>query len=84
AAAPAKRLGVAGGLINMMRGLGASFGVALVSVVLAFKAGPAPTHTVHPGRVVDGIRIALSVLIVASVLAGILSLRHHRPPDKIP
>jgi MFS family permease len=79
AAAPGRRLGVAGGLINMMRGLGASFGVALVSVILVSRLA-APTHTVHPGRVVEGIRIALTVLIVVSVLAGLLSLGRHKPP----
>ncbi len=84
AAAPIERLGVAGGLINMMRGLGASFGVALVSVVLAARVGPGSSHTVHPARVMGGIRIALSVLIVAAVLAGILSLRRNRPSGEIP
>ena len=38
----------------------------------------------YPWLVVDATRVALSVLIVASVLAGILSLRHHRPPGEIP
>ncbi len=78
AAAPTERLGVAGGLINMMRGLGASFGVALVSVILASRVGQGSSHAVHPALVMGGIRTALFVLIIAAVSAGILSLRRHR------
>lgn len=83
AAAPGERLGVTGGLINMMRGLGASFGVALVSVVLALGAGSAPTQSIQPAQVMAGLRTALLGLILASLLAGLLSAKRHRPPEKI-
>ena len=59
----------------MMRGLGASFGVALVSVILAAYLGAVPSHTVDPRRVVDAIRIAIAIMIVAAAGAGWLSLR---------
>ncbi len=48
-AAPASNLGLTGGLLNMMRGLGASFGVALVSAALLLQAGTGPSHVAPPG-----------------------------------
>ncbi|MCC6610896.1 MAG: MFS transporter [Burkholderiales bacterium] len=86
AAAPADRLGVEGGLLNMMRGLGASFGVALVSIAMAVHVGK-PTHLGHPAQVLYGFRIALLALLAAAIVAGAFSLRRHaagrdaRAPD---
>jgi EmrB/QacA subfamily drug resistance transporter len=72
--APGSRLGLAGGLINMMRGIGASFGVALVGAALAVRVGNVPTHTVHPAAVWAGLRWAIAGLAVAALLAGLLSV----------
>jgi MFS family permease len=78
AAAPPTRLGVAGGLLNMMRGLGASFGVALVGVALAVHVGM-PTHLGHPAQVLFGFRVAAAALIACAVAAGLLSLGRRAP-----
>jgi hypothetical protein len=57
-----------------MRGIGASLGVALVSAVLALRVGTVPTHTAHPAAVWTGIRWAIVGLVIAAVLAGLLSV----------
>lgn len=73
AGAPPMRLGVAGGLLNMMRGLGASFGVALVGAPLLVHFG-APSHLAQPAHVLSGLRLALAVFLVLAIAAGLLSL----------
>jgi EmrB/QacA subfamily drug resistance transporter len=72
-AAPAARLGVAGGLLNMMRGLGASFGVALVGVAMQWHVGK-PTHLGAQTQVLHGFRLATAALVVAALVAGALSI----------
>jgi len=74
-AAPSTRLGVAGGLINTMRGIGASFGIALVGFTLHLGVGAVATNKVEPDVVVHGIRMSLFWLVVAAVLGGLLSVR---------
>lgn len=76
AAAPSTRLGVAGGLLNMMRGLGASFGVAVVGVAMAAHAH-VPTHLAAHADVQHGFRIAMTTLLVSAVVAGVLSMGRH-------
>ncbi len=73
AAAAYTRLGVAGGLLNMMRGLGASFGVALVGAAMAVHVG-GPSHLVAQVYVLRGFRLAVAALLVFAVAAGVLSL----------
>ena len=73
AAAPPGRLGVAGGLLNMMRGLGASFGVALVGVAMRLHVGK-PTHLGAHAHVLHGFRLAVAALFVAALAAGVLSV----------
>jgi EmrB/QacA subfamily drug resistance transporter len=73
AAAPPARLGVAGGLLNMMRGLGASFGVALVGVAMQLHVGE-PTHLGAHAHVLHGFRLAVASLFVAALAAGALSI----------
>lgn len=78
AAAPATRLGVAGGLLNMMRGLGASLGVALVGVAMQVYVG-VPSHVGAQAHVVQGFRLAVEALFGAAIAAGALSLSRHGP-----
>lgn len=74
-AAPTMRLGVAGGLINTMRGIGASVGVALVSVSLHLGAGAVATNEAAPGMVTHGIRLSLLWLTTAAIVGMVLCLR---------
>ncbi len=80
-AAPAANLGLTGGLLNMMRGLGASFGIALVGVAMMLHAGSGPSHVVGVVRVRTGISWALYGLVVAAAAGGVLSLVRQRPAD---
>ena len=77
-AAPRTDLGVAGGLLNMMRGLGTSFGVAVVGLVLALVLSGASTAAAPPGDVLSGIRLMLLVLGAAAAGAALLSFRRRR------
>lgn len=80
AAAPATRLGVAGGLLNMMRSLGASFGVALVGAAMQLHVGK-PTHLGADQHVMAGFRLAIGALFVAAIVAAALSA--WRPTDAL-
>lgn len=82
AAAPPTRLGVAGGLLNMMRGLGASFGVALVGAAMAMHVGR-PTHLGHPAHVLHGFRVAVLALLASAIVAGLLSLGRHATRKRV-
>lgn len=73
AAAPRARLGVTGGLLNMMRGLGASFGVALVGVAMQVHVGQ-PTHLGAHVQVLRGFRLAVATLLLCAIIAGALSM----------
>lgn len=72
AAAPRSHLGAAGGLLNMMRGLGASFGVALVGVMLAIY-GAGGHQPAGQGQVLAGIRLTFISLLLCAVITGALS-----------
>jgi len=78
-AAPGPNLGLAGGLLNMMRGLGASLGIALVGVAMMIHAGPGPSHVAAVDAVRTGIDRALWALVIAAVAGGMLSLVRQRP-----
>lgn len=72
AAAPSARLGLVSGLINMMRGLGASLGVALVSLFLALHLG-AQTHVAPTQTILARLRLTILVLAGAALLTAWLS-----------
>jgi len=74
AAAPQTHLGVTGGTLNMMRGLGTSFGVALVGLVLALRLGAVPSHLAPAPDLVAAIRLIVAGLVAAALAAGALSL----------
>ena len=81
--APANRLGVAGGVLNMTRSLGTSLGVAATGAVLALAIGGSFDNTiaVPPAALLRGFGHALVFLAILSVLAGaISSLRGRRSP----
>ena len=77
--APPSRLGVAGGVLNMMRSLGTSIGVALagtaLSVGLHVLGGRAEnTLTAPAAHVALAMRAALLLLALLALAAGLLSL----------
>jgi MFS family permease len=86
--APPGRLGVAGGVLNMMRSLGTSTGVALSGTVLAvalqvYAGEAASTVTASPRLMALALRVALGVLAALALAAGLLSLPrddHPRAP----
>lgn len=73
ASAPRTHLGVTGGALNMMRGLGTSFGVALVGLVLSLRLGAVPSHIAPVPDLVGAIRLIIVGLVVSALLAGVLS-----------
>jgi MFS family permease len=77
-AAPSTHLGVAGGLLNMMRGLGTSFGVAVVGLVLALRVGTVSTGATSPALILTSVRLTLLTLALAALGAGLLSVRRRR------
>lgn len=91
ASAPRDRLGVAGGLLNMTRGLGTSFGVALTGAVLflSLAAHGVPsdrgTLQLEPAALALGFRdtvLFLALLAVgASLIAASSVLGQHQPDD---
>jgi EmrB/QacA subfamily drug resistance transporter len=78
--APRARLGVAGGLLNMMRGLGTSLGVALVGLVLTLNLHGASTDATAGDAVLHSLRWTLLCLGAAAVAACVLSFRR-QPSD---
>jgi len=75
---PPSSLGLTGGLINMMRGLGATFGIALVSLSLLLQAGGHPSHMAPSAAVQSGIHSSLWALTVAAAVGLFLSMRGKR------
>ena len=79
-AAPRNRLGVAGGILNMTRGLGTTFGVAATGAVLAWRQqvynGEWRAGKVSEVRfsVTGAFHDAVLFLLGLAVLAGVLSL----------
>ena len=81
---PANRLGVAGGVLNMTRGLGTSLGVgatgAVLTLALAASIGARAAATVDapPAALVPAFHDTLLFLAGLAALAGVLSLMRAR------
>ena len=77
--APANRLGVAGGVLNMVRSLGTSLGVAATGAVLAtrlsVRVGTQAAHTLQapPATLLPAFHETLLFLAGVAVMAGLLS-----------
>jgi EmrB/QacA subfamily drug resistance transporter len=77
--APANRLGVAGGVLNMVRSLGTSLGVAATGAVLASRLsariGAQAAHTLQapPATLLPAFHETLLFLAGLAVVAGLLS-----------
>jgi EmrB/QacA subfamily drug resistance transporter len=77
--APVNRLGVVGGVLNMVRSLGTSLGVAATGAVLATRLsarlGAQQAHTLQapPGTLLPAFHETLLFLAGLAVMAGVLS-----------
>ena len=85
AAAPAELTGEAGGLVNVIRSLGVSIGVAAASSVLAWRLAVltgSATNTVHAGApaLLSAARDVLALLAGFAGIAGAISLAQAARP----
>jgi len=78
--APLKRLGVAGGILNMTRSLGTSLGVAATGTVLALSVGRSFENTIAlpPDALLAGFRHSLIFLAALACVAGCISATRGR------
>jgi EmrB/QacA subfamily drug resistance transporter len=89
AAAPEKLTGEAGGLVNVMRSLGVSIGIAAASSLLAWRLAVltgSATNTVHAGApaLLSAARDVLALLGGLAAIAGAISLAQAgRPASRL-
>ncbi|HZU89094.1 MAG TPA: MFS transporter, partial [Stellaceae bacterium] len=86
AAAPAERIGQAGGILNTMRSFGTSFGVAAASAVLTWRLGITTGRTgdtLHapPQALLAAAHDVLAMFALFALLAGALSSIRARGKD---
>jgi hypothetical protein len=85
--APAADTGEAGGLLNVMRSLGMSFGISLASVILSLQLSEVPGRPLMmelpAPDVARGAAITFLAFGALALLAALLSLvrSDHRQPD---
>ena len=78
-AAPAEQTGMAGGMLNMTRGIGTATGVALAGLVLSIAASHAGATHPHPAS--TGFAAAATMLAGVAALAAVLAaLGPEQPP----
>jgi MFS family permease len=78
-AAPAEQSGMAGGMLNMTRGIGTATGVALAGLVLSIAASHA--GATHPQPASTGFAAAATMLAGVAALAAVLAaLGPEQPP----
>jgi MFS family permease len=73
AAVPARMAGTGGGLVNMARGLGTAFGVAVVALALHLTPGGGGSPDLQAARV------CLGALVLSAAVAAVSSLGARRP-----
>ncbi|MDE3208953.1 MAG: MFS transporter [Pseudomonadota bacterium] len=71
--APTTHLGLAGGLLNMMRGLGGSLGVALVSLILMLNGSNGMNTVTGRHNTLVGIKMTMVICMVLALIAAFLS-----------
>jgi EmrB/QacA subfamily drug resistance transporter len=79
---PVEKSGVASGVLNTMRELAASLGIAITGAILAAREHAALTHgaTTHAAAFVDGYQIGLytsAAVMSAGALLALITLRRH-------
>jgi EmrB/QacA subfamily drug resistance transporter len=80
---PVEQTGVASGVLNTMRELAASLGIAVTGAVLVAREGTAIAHgATHAAAFVDGYQIGLytsAAVITAGALLALITLRRDTP-----
>ena len=79
-ASPPGHAGVVSGVLNMTRGIGTALGVALASAIYIAAAGASGTWP-SPDAAAHGLTVALAVLGVTAMLAGVSLLLNRRAPN---
>ncbi len=79
--APPRQSGVAGGVLNLTRGVGTALGVALTGLVFDLAAGRATPAALPATLVQRGFVVAVLLLAATAAVAGaIAALRGNQPP----
>jgi MFS family permease len=79
AAAPAQQSGMAGGILNLTRGLGTSLGVAIVGLILGLQTSQ--NTSASASAVTTGFQTSTAVLALLALVAAALAWRRD-PPAK--
>jgi EmrB/QacA subfamily drug resistance transporter len=81
--APTRQAGLAGGVLNLTRGVGTSLGVALTALVFDLAAGRATSAALPAALVQRGFVAAVLLLAATAAAAGAAAaLRGDRPPHQ--
>jgi EmrB/QacA subfamily drug resistance transporter len=81
---PVDKAGVGSGVLNSMRQVGGSLGIAIMGAILGSYVSVKPVSPAYPGQFVDGFQAALHVAAGIAFVAAIVALltvrRHVREP----
>jgi MFS family permease len=77
---PVDKAGVGSGVLNSMRQVGGSLGVAIMGAILGSYVSVAPTSPAYPGQFVDGFQAALHVAAGIAFAAALIALTTVRRP----
>jgi hypothetical protein len=85
---PVEKSGVASGVLNTMRELAASLGIAVTGAILAARENAAIAHGAsHAAAFVDGYQVGLytaAAVMTAGALLALVALRHEQRMDAEP
>jgi Na+/melibiose symporter-like transporter len=79
---PVDKAGVGSGVLNSMRQVGGSLGVAIMGAILGSYVSVAPTSPDFPGQFVDGFQAALHVaaaIAFAGAIVAFAAVRRESP-----
>jgi len=79
--APARRSGVASGIVNLSRGLGSALGLALTAMVLDLATGGSRPSSISSAAFRDGLQFLAAVALAAAVLSA---FRRPKAPEPVP
>jgi EmrB/QacA subfamily drug resistance transporter len=77
---PVDKAGVGSGVLNSMRQVGGSLGVAIMGAILGSYVSVAPNNPAYPSQFVDGFQAALHVaagIAFAAALVALVTVRSH-------
>jgi MFS family permease len=79
-AAPARQSGMAGGILNLTRGLGTSLGVAIVGLILGLQTSQ--NTSASASDLTTGFQISTAVLALIALAAAALAASRRDPPPR--